>query len=571
MSSLEAQNAVLRQAILVCDRLADACLQGTDVGMLVFLAADFLGRQVVILDPALRTRALAWPGGPPEPTPGEGHHLPGPGGLARSSTGRPSAGTTRTGSPRTGSPSTGPAGNDNPLGWQMSDPRVERLLSTLCGSKRPMRVPTLPGWRAKGGTVVAPIAVGDLLLGYLAMISEDPPEEASPTDEVELLTISHLSTIYALALTRERREQGGPDAHRAELIADLLAGSIDDADAAAERASSLGLPAAGPLRLVVARPEPMAEEQSPGAGRRRSRGNGRPAPSDPAAEASGEARPDAPALQALRSHLLDELATRIEQLVPGAVAVTRADEVIALAPEPTSGARRPAQPTIAERLAREFDRAGPLSTASAGGAGSLPGGPLSIGSGPIGAGGPAAGMIIGVSGRCHSLLDLGRTYRQTRLAFELAQRLGHARRVVDCDHLGAYRLLLQLGEVDELRSFAAEVLGPLLDHDRNHRAELLRTLSAFLDHHGRALPAARALYVHVNTVSYRLRRIESLSGLDLSDPDDRLVAHVALKIVEGLGTTPDGHVPSARVRGSSDGSSKQEEAGLDHSSNDTLY
>ncbi|MBO0894815.1 MAG: hypothetical protein J2O39_10590, partial [Acidimicrobiales bacterium] len=219
MSSLEAQNAVLRQAILVCDRLADACLQGTDVGMLVFLAADFLGRQVVILDPALRTRAAAWPGGPPDLVSVDGRHPPGPGGLPRSGT--------------------APAGDDNPLGWQMSDPRVERLLSTLCGSRRPMRVPTLPGWRAKGGTVVAPIAVGDLLLGYLAMISEDPSEEASPTDEVELLTISHLSTIYALALTRERREQGGPDARRAEVMAELLAGTVDDADAAAERAASV--------------------------------------------------------------------------------------------------------------------------------------------------------------------------------------------------------------------------------------------------------------------------------------------------------------------------------------------
>ncbi|MBO0713974.1 MAG: helix-turn-helix domain-containing protein [Acidimicrobiales bacterium] len=545
MSSLEAQNAVLRQAILVCDRLADACLQGTDVGMLVFLAADFLGRQVVILDPALRTRAAAWPGGPPDLVSVDGRHPPGPGGLPRSGT--------------------APAGDDNPLGWQMSDPRVERLLSTLCGSRRPMRVPTLPGWRAKGGTVVAPIAVGDLLLGYLAMISEDPSEEASPTDEVELLTISHLSTIYALALTRERREQGGPDARRAEVMAELLAGTVDDADAAAERATSVGLPTTGPLRLVVARPEGMAEDGSPAGGPGATPGDGRPAPGTSALEVSGEAGSDAPALQALRSHLLDELATRIEQLVPGAVAVTRTDEVVALAPEPASGARRPAQPTIAERLSREFDRAGPLPAAPSAGAGSWPGTPL-----PIGSGGPAAGMMIGVSGRCHSLGDVGRTYRQTRLAFELVRRLGHSRRVVDCDHLGAYRLLLQLGEVDELRSFAAEVLGPLIDHDRTHRAELLRTLAAFLEHHGRALPAARALFVHVNTVSYRLRRIESLSGLDLSDPDDRLVAHVALKIVEGLGTAPDGHVPRARTRPAFAGSSNGREGSLEPSSNDML-
>jgi hypothetical protein len=563
VNGLEAQNAVLRQAILVCDRLADACLQGTDLGMLVFLAADFLGRQVVILDPALRTRAAAWPGCPPRTTPATDDNPLGTTGTAGSS---------------------GAATGDNPLGWQIADPRVERLLSTLCASRRPMRVPTLPGWRAKGGTVVAPIAVGEQLLGYLALISDDPPEEASSADEVELLTISHLSTIYALALTRERREQGAPDAHRAELVADLLAGTLDDAGTAAERASSVGLPSAGPLRLLVARPERLGDAGSPTSGRQTNQRSGdrnadhrthddraadhratdRQAHHDlphndqtpsaagdrSAAGVRGDAWADGAALQALRSHLLDELATRIEQVVPGAVAVIRPDEVVALAPEPSSRGRRPGHPTIAERLAREFDPADSL---------------------PAGSGRVSNGMAVGVSGRCYSLLDLGRTYRQTRLAIELVQRLGRPGRVVDCDQLGAYRLLLQLGEVDELRSFANEVLGPLLAHDRSHKAELLRTLAAFLDHHGRALPAARALYVHVNTVTYRLRRIEALSGLDLSDPDDRLVAHVALKIVEGLGAGPGEPSRAAPSRVAFDGTSNRARRTLEPSSNDTRH
>jgi hypothetical protein len=515
MNGLEAQNAVLRQAILVCDRLADACLQGTDLGMLVFLAADFLGRQVVILDPALRTRAAAWPGCPPRTTPDEGEQALGPSGTAG-----PSVATT----------------GDNPLGWQIADPRVERLLSTLCASRRPMRVPTLPGWRAKGGTVVAPIAVGEQLLGYLALISDDPPEEASPADEVELLTISHLSTIYALALTRERREQGAPDVHRAALVADLLAGTLDDPGVAAERAASVGLPTGGPLRLLVARPDHRAPDHR--------------VPDHRAAGVRGEAWADGAALQALRSHLLDELATRIEQVVPDAVAVIRPDEVVALAPEPPARGGRPGHPTIAERLAREFEHAD-----------SVPAGSARVGD----------GVAVGVSSRCHSLVDLGRSYRQTRLAIELVQRLGRSGRVVDCDQLGAYRLLLQLGEVDELRSFANEVLGPLLTHDRNHKAELLRTLAAFLDHHGRALPAARALYVHVNTVSYRLRRIEALSGLDLSDPDDRLVAHVALKIVEGLGAVPGGLSHATPSRAASNGTSNRASRTLEPSSNDTRH
>ena len=43
------------------------------------------------------------------------------------------------------------------------------------------------------------------------------------------------------------------------------------------------------------------------------------------------------------------------------------------------------------------------------------------------------------------------------------------------------------------------------------------------------------LHLHTNTVAYRAGRIEAVTGLDLNDPDDRLVAHVAVKIIESQG------------------------------------
>jgi DNA-binding PucR family transcriptional regulator len=44
------------------------------------------------------------------------------------------------------------------------------------------------------------------------------------------------------------------------------------------------------------------------------------------------------------------------------------------------------------------------------------------------------------------------------------------------------------------------------------------------------------LHLHTNTVAYRIARIEAISALDLGDPDDRLVAHVAVKIIESQGS-----------------------------------
>ena len=63
-----------------------------------------------------------------------------------------------------------------------------------------------------------------------------------------------------------------------------------------------------------------------------------------------------------------------------------------------------------------------------------------------------------------------------------------------------------------LRSFRERLLGPLLAYDDQHRAELLPTLREFLACSGSWNACAAKMYVHVNTVRYRIRRIEELTG-----------------------------------------------------------
>ena len=115
-----------------------------------------------------------------------------------------------------------------------------------------------------------------------------------------------------------------------------------------------------------------------------------------------------------------------------------------------------------------------------------------------------------------------------------AGQFGRSGDVTSFEELGVYRLLYQVPDPAELRSFADQVLGSLLAYDARHDADLLHTLSAYLRHRGGLQGSARELMVHVNTVSYRLQRIQEITGLDLDDSEDRLVAHVALKILQGL-------------------------------------
>jgi DNA-binding PucR family transcriptional regulator len=80
-----------------------------------------------------------------------------------------------------------------------------------------------------------------------------------------------------------------------------------------------------------------------------------------------------------------------------------------------------------------------------------------------------------------------------------------------------------------LRSFTERLLGPLADYDARHNAELLATLRSFLACDGSWSACASRMYVHVNTVRYRIGRIEALTGRDLSALADRVDFFLALR------------------------------------------
>ena len=77
---------------------------------------------------------------------------------------------------------------------------------------------------------------------------------------------------------------------------------------------------------------------------------------------------------------------------------------------------------------------------------------------------------------------------------------------------------LMVREPDEGRRLADQVLGAVLGLPQEDRSMLLDTLDAYLDHDGSAERAAEILYCHPNTVRYRLRRVQELTGRSLSDP-----------------------------------------------------
>jgi purine catabolism regulator len=119
------------------------------------------------------------------------------------------------------------------------------------------------------------------------------------------------------------------------------------------------------------------------------------------------------------------------------------------------------------------------------------------------------------------------SYREAWQALSIAERLNEANPLYFGD-LSVYRLLFQLEDNSELEAFCREILGPLLDYEGG--GDLLETLEAFCDRLGNLSQTAEKLFIHRNSLLYRMERISQLTGLDLNNPDTRLAVHLALKV-----------------------------------------
>ncbi len=150
---------------------------------------------------------------------------------------------------------------------------------------------------------------------------------------------------------------------------------------------------------------------------------------------------------------------------------------------------------------------------------------------------PRAHLAIGIGRPVERLLDARASYHEAAQAMALEHRLRHHQPQVYAN-LGVYRLLLPLSETPELRAFADQVLGDLLKYNQNDKGNLLETLRVYFRCNGNVVQTARELFIHRNTLLYRLDRIYKVGKLDLGDPETRLAVQLALRAYE-LARKPD--------------------------------
>jgi DNA-binding PucR family transcriptional regulator len=139
----------------------------------------------------------------------------------------------------------------------------------------------------------------------------------------------------------------------------------------------------------------------------------------------------------------------------------------------------------------------------------------------------SAGAVVAGGGSLVAFDRLDQGLREARYALQLCRAEG--RHQAEFADLGTYQLLLSLQDPEALRTFADSVLAPLDQYDGAHGTELLPSLRAFLERNARWESAAKELYVHRHTLRYRMRKVEELTGRNLSSARDRMEFFLALR------------------------------------------
>ncbi|MGI5203559.1 PucR family transcriptional regulator [Spirillospora sp. CA-108201] len=138
-------------------------------------------------------------------------------------------------------------------------------------------------------------------------------------------------------------------------------------------------------------------------------------------------------------------------------------------------------------------------------------------------------VAVGVSGAAVPP-DLRGAIEEARHARRLAATRPSPACVVRHEELATHVLLLASVPDDVRRMFRVRLLDPLYSYDELHGAGLVRTLEAFLRNSGSWTRCAEELHLHVNSVRYRVQRIQDLTGRDLSRMEDRVDFFLALLV-----------------------------------------
>lgn len=139
-------------------------------------------------------------------------------------------------------------------------------------------------------------------------------------------------------------------------------------------------------------------------------------------------------------------------------------------------------------------------------------------------------VSIGV-GRVYSgIRNIKKSHEEAEVALRVGRHLYGGSCVSFFEDLGAYRVLYQLKESEAASSFQNETLNKIKLYDAQNDTALYETLVCYLKNNLNFRRTAEEMFVHRNSVIYRIKKIEEITGLSLNDPEARFNLQLSIKL-----------------------------------------
>ena len=343
-------------------------------------------------------------------------------------------------------------------------------------------------WRAAGQELFwTPIGGTGTPAGYLWMDLEDKP--LGPEDIVSLYWARQ---ILETELGKERVRLETELGIRGDFVDDLVNERYGSVELLLQRAGYLGADlSAGALVLIV--------------------------DIDDFARYLERRKLKEPAIQELKRRLADAVGMQARQLFSNFLVGPRSDNVILFVGSGDSPGETPDELSeralaLAERIQRYVKGLLPDLTVS-----------------------------IGIGRYTPNPAVLPDAYSEAEVALEIGHRINGPSSVSTFAGTGTYKLLFRVlqEDPDELESFYAETLGPVVAYDSRYGTELVHSLVTYLRNDASTVRTASDLFAHRHTIRYRLDRVSELTGLDVDKSEDRERLTLGIKVMQLLGRVPE--------------------------------
>lgn len=154
---------------------------------------------------------------------------------------------------------------------------------------------------------------------------------------------------------------------------------------------------------------------------------------------------------------------------------------------------------------------------------------------------PVLKLSMGVGRKAETVRPIKKSYEEALDALRIGSSIYEDGSITFFEDLGAYSFLFEMGDSLAMRNFFECTLGQVIAYDRQNDAELLKTLIFYFKCDCNLRVTAELMYIHKNTVLYRLRKVEKITGLSLTNPEHKFNLQLCIKLSQVLKRWGEGH------------------------------